>query len=166
MGKNADKQLKFRPCIVIDGTVYLADGDGNTFNISTSTKMTYRKAYAQGSTNKSLMFLSMTEKGKDLGIIEDMSFIGNTSIEPEVNTPEAFDRSKVIQEVAREFKVAYDKAGIRDSFGEPISLNDFIESASKESDETLMRQIEEIRKACRQNGILVLDAEGNLMQNC
>lgn len=166
MGKNEDKQLKFRPCIVIDGTVYLADGDGNTFNTSLSTSMTYRKAYAQGSTNKSLMFLSMTEKGKDLGIIEDMSFIGNTSIEPEISTPEAFDRSKVIQEVAREFKAAYDKAGIRDSFGEPFSLNDFIESVSKESDETLMRQIEEIRKACRQNGILVLDAEGNLMQNC
>lgn len=166
MGKNKDKQLKFRPCIVIDGTVYLADGDGNTFNTSTSTSMTYRKAYAQGSTNKSLMFLSMTEKGKDLGIIEDMSFIGNTSMEPEVSTFEGFDRSKVIQEVAREFKAAYDKAGIRDSFGEPISLNDFIESASKESDETLMRQIEEIRRACRKNGILVLDAEGNLMQNC
>lgn len=166
MGKNEDKHLKFRPCIVIDGTVYLADGDGASFNTSTSTKITYRKAYAQGSTNKSLMFLSMTEKGKDLGIIEDMSFIGNTSIEPEVSTFEGFDRSKVIQEVAKEFKAAYDKAGIRDSFGELISLNDFIESASKESDETLMRQIEEIRKACRQNGILVLDAEGNLMQNC
>ena len=166
IGKNEDKQLKFRPCIVIDGVVYLADGDGNTFNTSTSTSMTYRRAYAQGSTNKSLMFLSMTEESKDLGIIEDMSFIGNTSMEPEVGTFEGFDRSRVIQEVAREFKAAYDKAGIRDSFGEPISLNDFIESASKESDETLMRQIEEIRKACRQNGILVLDAEGNLMQNC
>ena len=166
MGKNKDKEYMFRPCIVIDGTVYLADGDGASFNTSTSTKMTYRKAYAQGSTNKSLMFLSMTEKGKDLGIIEDMSFIGNTSMEPEVSTFEAFDRSKVIEEVAREFKAAYDKAGIRDSFGEFISLNDFIESASKESDETLMRQVEEIRKACRQNGILVLDAGGNLMQNC
>lgn len=166
IGKNKDKEYMFRPCIVIDGIVYLADGDGVSFNTSTSTKMTYRKAYAQGSTNKSLMFLSMTEKSKDLGIIEDMSFIGNTSIEPEISTFEGFDRSKVIQEVAREFKAAYDKAGIRDSFGEPISLNDFIESASKESDETLMRQIEEIRKACRQNGILVLDAEGNLMQNC
>lgn len=166
MGKNEDKQLKFRPCIVIDGTVYLADGDGNTFNTSLSTSMTYRKAYAQGSTNKSLMFLSMTEKGKDLGIIEDMSFIGNTSIEPEISTPEVFDRSKVIQEVAREFKAAYDAANIRDDAGELFSINAFIAMLEAQTDEVLMQEVEDIRKACRQNGILVLDAEGNLMQNC
>lgn len=166
MGKNEDKQLKFRPCIVIDGTVYLAEGDGNSFNTSTSTKMTYRKAYAQGSTNKSLMFLSMTEKGKDLGIIEDMSFIGNTSIEPEVSTFEGFNRSKVIQEVAREFKAAYDAANIRDDAGELFSINAFIAMLEAQSDEILKQEVEDIRKACRQNGILVLDAEGNLMQNC
>lgn len=166
MGKNEDKHLKFRPCIVIDGTVYLADGDGASFNTSTSTKMTYRKAYAQGSTNKSLMFLSMTEKGKDLGIIEDMSFIGNTSIEPEVSTFEGFDRSKVIQEVAREFKAAYDAANIRDDAGELFSINSFIAMLEAQSDEVLKQEVEDIRKACRQNGILVLDAEGNLMQNC
>lgn len=166
MGKNEDKQLKFRPCIVIDGVVYLADGDGSSFNTSTSTSMTYRRAYAQGSTNKSLMFLSMTEKGKDLGIIEDMSFIGNTSMEPEVSTFEAFDRSKVIQEVAREFKAAYDAANIRDDAGELFSINAFIAMLEAQSDEVLMQEVEDIRKACRQNGILVLDAEGNLMQNC
>lgn len=166
IGKNEDKQLKFRPCIVIDGVVYLADGDGNTFNTSTSTKMTYKKAYAQGSTNKSLMFLSMTEKGRDLGIIEDMSFIGNTSMEPEVSTFEGFDRSKVIQEVAREFKAAYDAANRRDGAGELFSINDFIVMLEAQSDEALMQEVEDIRKACRQNGILVLDAEGNLMQNC
>lgn len=166
IGKNEDKQLKFRPCIVIDGVVYLANGDGNTFNTSTSTSMTYRRAYAQGSTNKSLMFLSMTEKGKDLGIIEDMSFIGNTSMEPEVSTFEAFDRSKVIQEVAREFKAAYDAANIRDDAGELFSINAFIAMLEAQSDEVLIQEVEDIRKACRQNGILVLDAEGNLMQNC
>ena len=166
MGKNEDKHLKFRPCIVIDSTIYLADGDGASFNTSTSTKMTYRKAYAQGSTNKSLMFLSMTEKGKDLGIIEDMSFIGNTSIEPEVSTFEGFDRSKVIQEVAREFKAAYDAANIRDDAGELFSINSFIAMLEAQSDEVLKQEVEDIKKACRQNGILVLDAEGNLMQNC
>ena len=166
IGKNEDKQLKFRPCIVIDGVVYLADGDGNTFNTSTSTSMTYRRAYAQGSTNKSLMFLSMTEESKDLGIIEDMSFIGNTSMEPEVSTFEAFDRSKIIQEVAREFKAAYDAANMRDDAGELFSINAFIAMLEAQSDEVLMQEVEDIRKACRQNGILVLDVEGNLMQNC
>lgn len=108
----------------------------------------------------------MTEKGKDLGIIEDMSFIGNTSMEPEVSTFEAFDRSKVIQEVAREFKAAYDAANMRDGVGELYSINAFIAMLEAQSDEVLMQEVENIRKACRQNGILVLDAEGNLMQNC
>lgn len=166
MGKTKDKEYMFRPCIVIDGTVYLADGDGASFNTSTGTKMTYRKAYAQGSTNKSLMFLSMTEKGKDLGIIEDMAFMGNTSIEPEVSTFEGFDRSKVIQEVAREFKAAYDAANKRDDAGELFSINSFIAMLEAQSDEVLKQEVEDIRKACRQNGILVLDAKGNLMQNC
>lgn len=166
MGKNEDKQLKFRPCIVIDGVVYLADGDGSSFNTSTSTSMTYRRAYAQGSTNKSLMFLSATEKSTDLGIIEDTSFSGNTSIEPEVGDSEVFDRKEYISQIAREYKAAYDRAGVRDDAGELYSMNAFIGMLEEQSDEVLKEEIENIRKACRENGILVLDSKGNLMQNC
>lgn len=166
MGKNEFKELKFRPCIIIDGIPYIADGDGVTFNTSTSTSMTYRRASAQGATNKSLMFLSSTEKSKDLGIIEDMAFEGNTSIEPEVSTFESFDRSVIINEVAREFKAAYDAANLRDEAGELYSINAFIALLETQSDEVLLQQVEAIKKACRQNGILVLDSEGNLMQNC
>ena len=166
MGKNEDKQLKFRPCIVVEGVVYLADGDGSSFNTSTSTSMTYRRAYAQGSTNKSLMFLSATEKSKDLGIIEDMSFTGNTSIEPEIGDSEIFDRRKYISQIASEYKAAYDRANMRDDAGELFSLNMFVRMLEEQSDEVLKEEIENIRKACRENGILVLDSEGNLMQNC
>lgn len=166
MGKNEFKELKFRPCIIIEGIPYIADGDGATFNTSTSTSMTYRRASAHGSTNKSLMFLSSTEKSKDLGIIEDMAFEGSTSIEPEVSTFEPFDRSVIISEVAREFKAAYDAANIRDDAGELYSINAFIALLEVQSDEVLLQQIEAIKKACRKNGILVLDSEGNLMQNC
>ena len=166
MGKNEFKELKFRPCIIIDGIPYIAYGDGVTFNTSTSTSITYRRASVQGATNKSLMFLSSTEKSKDLGIIEDMAFEGSTSIEPEVNTFEVFDRSKIIEEVAKEFKAAYDAANIRDDTGELFSISDFISMLEIQSDEVLKQEVEDIRKACRQNGILVLDSEGNLMQNC
>ena len=166
MGKNEDKQLKFRPCIVIEGVVYLADGDGNSFNTSTSTSMTYRRAYAQGSTNKSLMFLSATEKAKDSGIIEDMSFLGNTSIEPEVGDSEVFDRGEYISQIAAEFVTAFATAGIRDDAGEVYSMNAFVRMLEEQSDEELKGMVEVIRKACRKNGILVLDSEGNLMQNC
>ena len=50
--------------------------------------------------------------------------------------------------------------------GELISLGDFIESLSHDTDEALQSKIEIIRKACRKDGILVLDENGNLMQNC
>lgn len=166
MGKNESKELKFRPCIIIEGIPYIADGDGSTFNTSTSTKMTYRRASAQGATNKSLMFLSSTEKSKDAEIIEDMAFEGNTSIEPETSTFEPFDRSAIINEVAKEFKAAYDAANIKDDAGELYSINAFRALLEAQSDEVLLQQVENIRKACRQNGILVLDSEGNLMQNC
>lgn len=166
LGKNKDGHLKFKPCIVIDGEVYLADGDGENFATSTSTKMTYRIAYAQGSTNKSLMFLSATENSKDLGIIEDTSFAGNTSMEPEVSEPESFDREEFILRLAREYKAAYDRANMRDDAGELYSLNKFIGMLEEQSDDVLREEIENIRKACRENGILVLDSEGNLMQNC
>ena len=166
MGKNEFKELKFRPCIIIEGTPYIADGDGARFNTSTSTSITYRRASAQGSTNKSLMFLSSTEKSKDLGIIEDMAFEGSTSIEPEVSPFEPFDRSVIISEVAKEFKAAYDAANLRDEAGELYSINAFTALLEAQSDEVLLQQVEVIKKACRQNGILVLDSDGNLMQNC
>ena len=166
MGKNEFKELKFRPCIIIEGTPYIADGDGARFNTSTSTSITYRRASAQGSTNKSLMFLSSTEKSKDLGIIEDMAFEGSTSIEPEVSPFEPFDRSVIISEVAKEFKAAYDAANLRDEAGELYSINAFTALLEAQSDEVLLQQVEAIKKACRQNGILVLDSNGNLMQNC
>ena len=166
MGKNEFKELKFRPCIIIDGTPYIADGDGARFNTSTSTSITYRRASAQGSTNKSLMFLSLTEESKDLGIIDDMAFEGSTSIEPEVSPFEPFDRSVIISEVAKEFKAAYDAANLRDEAGELYSINAFTALLEAQSDEVLLQQVEAIKKACRQNGILVLDSDGNLMQNC
>ena len=166
MGKNEFKELKFRPCIIIEGTPYIADGDGARFNTSTSTSITYRRASAQGSTNKSLMFLSSTEKSKDLGIIEDMAFEGSTSIGPEVSPFEPFDRSVIISEVAKEFKAAYDAANLRDEAGELYSINAFTALLEAQSDEVLLQQVEAIKKACRQNGILVLDSNGNLMQNC
>ena len=166
MGKNEFKELKFRPCVIIEGIPYIADGSGVSFNTSTSTSITYRRAAAQGSTNRSLMFLSSTEEGKDLGIIEDMEFVGSTSIEPEVSPFESFDRSSIISEVAREFKAAYDAANIRDDAGELYSINAFTALLEAQSDEVLLQQVETIKKACRKNGILVLDSEGNLMQNC
>lgn len=165
-GRTENGELKFRPCVKIDGVIYIARGDGETFHTSSGNTMTYVLASAQGSTNKSLMFKSSTESISNPIVFDESTTEGSTSIEPEVSREGTFDRQTAIMNIAREFKAASDASGARDEMGELISLGDFIESLSHDTDETLQSKIEIIRKACRKNGILVLDENGNLMQNC
>lgn len=166
IGRTEKGGLKFRPCVKIDGVIYIARGDGDTFHTSTGNTMTYVLASAQGSTNKSLMFKSSTESISDPIVFDESTTEGSTSIEPEVSREGVFDRQAAIMNIAREFKAASDASGVRDEVGELISLGDFVESLSHDTDEALQSKIEIIRKACRKNGILVLDENGNLMQNC
>lgn len=168
IGNDTNGNLRFRPCVIIDGVVYMAKGDTEAFNVSSGSKMTYERVFAQGETNRSLVFRASTEKSIDRGIITDTDLLssGNTSIIPEVDNSGTFNRRQIIEEIAREYKAAADEAGMRDEMGELISKSDFIRSLEAESDEALQEKIEIIRKACRKNGILVLDSEGNLMQNC
>lgn len=166
IGRAEDGSVKFRPFVKIDGVLYRASGDGGHFYTSTSNKMTYEKVTVQGITNKSLMFTYSTKSTQSPIILEDSYFEGSTSIEPEVSREGTFDRQAAIMNIAREFKAASDASGARDEVGELLSLGDFIESLSNDTDETLKSKIEIIRKACRKNGILVLDENGNLMENC
>ena len=48
---------------------------------------------------------------------------------------------------------AEDKQGLRDV-------------VSKSSDSELIEAVQEMRQACRQNGVMVLDAEGNPVKAC
>jgi hypothetical protein len=166
IGRTENGELKFRPCVKIDGVIYIARGDGGSFHSSAGNTMTYVLASAQGSTNKSLMFKSSTEPISDPIVFDESTIEGSTSVEPEVSREGTFDRQAAIMNIAKEFKAASDASGARDEMGELISLGDFIESLSHDTDETLQSKIEIIRKACRKDGILVLDENGNLMQNC
>ena len=165
-GRTEKGEIKFRPCVKIDGVIYIASGDGGSFHSSAGNTMTYVLASAQGSTNKSLMFKSSTEPISDPIVFDESTIEGSTSVEPEVSREGTFDRQTAIMNIAKEFKAASDASGARDEMGELISLGDFIESLSHDTDETLQSKIEIIRKACRKDGILVLDENGNLMQNC
>lgn len=165
-GKTKDGELKFRPCVKIDGVIYIASGDGSNFHTSTDSTMTYVLAKAQGSTNKSLMFKSSTESVLEPIVFNESTIEGSTSIEPEISNEGTFDRQAALQEIAKEYAAAYESAGIMGDQGMPYSVSDFINAMAHEADTELAEEIEKIRKACRKDGILVLDENGNLMQNC
>lgn len=165
-GKTKDGELKFRPCVKIDGVIYIASGDGSNFHTSTGSTMTYVLAKAQGSTNKSLMFKSSTESVLEPIVFNESTIEGSTSIEPEISNEGTFDRQAALQEIAKEYAAAYESAGIMGDQGMPYSVSDFINAMAHEADTELAEEIEKIRKACRKDGILVLDENGNLMQNC
>lgn len=165
IGKNSKGQLLFRPCLKIKGMLYIAKGDGDTFNASSSGSITYERVYSLGTTNKELRFLSPTEELGKYGIIEDDYFVGNTSITPEEDNT-TFDRVTHIRTLAEDFKKAFDAADMRDEQGELMSLNTFIAWLSDKADEDLKQTIEVVRKACRKDGILVLNEKGDLMENC
>lgn len=166
IGRTENGELKFRPCVKIDGVIYIARGDGGSFHSSAGNTMTYVLASAQGSTNKSLMFKSSTESISDPIIFDESTIEGSTSIEPEISNEGTFDRQAALQEIAKEYAAAYESAGIMGDQGMPYSVSDFINAMAHEADTELAEEIEKIRKACRKNGILVLDENGNLMQNC
>lgn len=60
------KQQAFRPCIVIDGAVYMASGNEDRFNVSSDGTMEYVKVNKLGTSNVSmqhiLLKLSLQEK--------------------------------------------------------------------------------------------------------
>ena len=61
---------------------------------------------------------------------------------------------------------ALENIGYRDEMGEAVSAKSLIEGLREASDAELQSQIDDIRRACRKDGILLMDDEGNLLQGC
>lgn len=58
--------IAFRPCIVIDGVIYMCESGNDKFNVSYDGSITYYKVSQLGTTNKSLQYVSDSEsKMKD-----------------------------------------------------------------------------------------------------
>lgn len=92
--------IAFRPCIVIDGVVYMCESGNDKFNVSYDGSITYYKVSQLGTTNKSLQYVSDSESRLTDNEQYDNNMEGNSSQEfiPE-NTPNSFNREEAINQI-------------------------------------------------------------------
>ena len=160
------KQQAFRPCIVIDGAVYMASGNEDRFNVSSDGTMEYVKVNKLGTSNVSMQYTSETQSSREDTSVET-SENGNTSIEPDSPLETlSFNKDEAINEITGEMVkalVANGSAVVEEA--EDLAKN--IKAAlSNQSDVDLQQGIQAIRNAERKNGIVVLDEEGNPKKCC
>ena len=92
--------VAFRPCIVVDGIIYICDSSNDKFNVSYDGSITYYKVSQLGTTNKSLQYVSDSESRLTDNEQYDNNMEGNSSQEfiPE-NTPNSFNREEAINQI-------------------------------------------------------------------
>lgn len=162
-----DPTAIFRPVISIKGALFVAQSGGLDFNQTEGTTMTYVRMDQQGSKGVSMRYNGSTPVASVLDVASETEKepLGNSSQAPGP-APVAFDREAAITEIATEMAKALENIGYKDEMGESISAQSLIEGLKGASDAELQSQIEDIRKACRKDGILLMDSEGNLLQGC
>lgn len=166
----------FKPVISIRGALYVAQSGGLEFNKTGGTSMRYVRMDQQGSKgvsmsykgDSSILSASSTNSGSERASLgntnneSEQTPLGNSSQEPGPG-PVNFDREAAISEISQEMIKAYKAAGL---MMEEESGSKIIAALEAQSDQNLSDTIEAIRKACRKDGILLLDADGNLLQGC
>lgn len=157
----------FRPVISIKGALFVAQSEGFKFNETEGTTMTYVRMDQQGSKGVSMRYNGSTPVAPvmDVASETEQEPLGNSSQEPGP-APVVFDREAAITEIATEMAKALENIGYRDEMREAVSAQSLIEGLRKVSDAELQSQIDDIRRACRKDGILLMDDEGNLLQGC
>ena len=164
------KSRQFVPMIKINTgqgqVVYMAD----SFDETKTSVMTYHKVYKLGTKGQSLQYFGDNISSD---IVEDTEVSetfeeGSTSesSEERESTVEGFNREAVINEIAEEMSKAYEKAGIRDDQGELYTANVLKAALSNTEEADLKASVEELRQACRVDGVVVLDENGNPMKAC
>ncbi len=164
------KSRQFVPMIKINTgqgqVVYMADSFGET----KTSVMTYHKVDKLGTKGQSLQYFGDNISSD---IVEDTEVSetfeeGSTSesSEERESTVEGFDREAVINEIAEEMSKAYEKADIRDDQGELYTANALKAALSNTEEADLKASVEELRQACRVDGVIVLDENGNPMKAC
>ena len=139
--------VAFRPCIVVDGIVYMCNNEGNNdkFNVGYDS-ITYYKVSQLGTTNKSLQYVSDSEsKIIDREQYNDNTE-GNSSQEfiPE-NTPDSFNREEAINQI-----IDY---GIRNGefmVEQESTMREFLNS---QSDMDLADTVNAIKEETKSNGL-------------
>ena len=164
------KSRQFVPMIKINAgqgqVVYMAD----SFDETKTSVMTYHKVDKLGTKGQSLQYFGDNISSD---IVEDTEVSetfeeGSTSesSEERKSTVEGFNREAVINEIAEEMSKAYEKAGIRDDQGELYTANVLKAALSNTEEADLKASVEELRQACRVDGVVVLDENGNPMKAC
>lgn len=164
------KSRQFVPMIKINTgqgqVMYMAD----SFDETKTSVMTYHKVDKLGTKGQSLQYFGDNISSD---IVEDTEVSetfeeGSTSesSEERESTVEGFNRGAVINEIAEEMSKAYEKAGIRDDQGELYTANALKAALSNTEEADLKASVEELRQACRVDGVVVLDENGNPMKAC
>ena len=164
------KSRQFVPMIKINTgqgqVVYMAD----SFDKTKTSVMTYHKVDKLGTKGQSLQYFGDNISSD---IVEDTEVSetfeeGSTSesSEERKSTVEGFNREAVINEIAEEMSKAYEKADIRDDQGELYTANALKAALSNTEEADLKASVEELRQACRVDGVVVLDENGNPMKAC
>lgn len=168
---NSDKKVRaFRPFLMIGDTLYMADnsrfGNLQDFNISSCSAIEYRKISKLGTSNKSLQYLSNSNNESPSKSLPS-PIEGSTSMEvgatPKV--PE-FDKKQVVNEIVKEMMPSLIKYGFTMAEEAESIENILIQDLNSESESLLQAQVQAIKNAIRENGLIVLDEEGNPKQSC
>lgn len=169
---NSDKKVRaFRPFLMIGDTLYMADnsrfGNRQDFNISTCDAIEYRKVSKLGDTNKSLQYLSNSNSEFKYEAPSSPKE-GSTAADPEGLPPKVpeFDKKQVVSEIVKEMMPSLIKYGFVMAEEAENMKNILIQDLNSEDESLLQAQVQAIRNAVRENGLIVLDEKGNPKQSC
>lgn len=169
---SSDKSIRvFRPFLMIEGVLYMADnsryGDFKDFNISNCDVIEYRKVSKLGDTNKSLQYLSNSNSEFKYEAPSSPKE-GSTAADPEGLSPKVpeFDKKQVVNEIVKEMMPSLIKYRFIMAEEAESKKNILIQDLNSESESLLQAQVQAIRNAVRENGLMVLDEEGNPKQSC
>lgn len=169
---NPDKKVRaFRPFLMIGDTLYMADnsrfGNLQDFNISNYDAIEYRKVSKLGDTNKSLQYLSNSNSESKYEA-PSIPKEGSTAADPEGLSPKVpeFDKKQVVNEIVKEMMPSLIKYGFIMAEEAESKKNILIQDLNSESESLLQAQVQAIRNAIRENGLIVLDEKGNPKPSC
>lgn len=166
----SDPVYKFVPVISYKGALYVAtntDGSTASFNATTGTSMTYVRMNQQGRNG-----ISMSYYGRNTATVKPAKGqnnegpVGNSS--QEAGSPGVtFDRESSIAEISKEIAAGMmESDGLTGDAVQDALTQAVANSLQSASDTQLQTKIEDIRKACRKDGILLLNDKGELLTGC
>lgn len=156
----------FRPVIKIGNDIFMVSNTELGFAKSASPVATYVKVQSLGTKGMSLQYHSAKATTYTNNMQTD-SFIDGTTelVEDLIENP--FDREVALDTIAEEYVEALRAKGIKDGYGEYYSLDDVRSMFDNSTDDnTLETMVNDLRTACRKDGVLMLDEEGNMLKGC